>query len=180
MYDYDDKKAWYAVHTYSGYENKVKTSLEKRIETMGMEDTIFRIMVPMQETTEIKNGVRTTSEKKVFPGYVLVEMILTDESWYIVRNTTGVTGFVGTGKKAVPLHDYEVAEILKEVGEAPPKAELKVDVGDDVRILDPAFEGLVGKISEIDREKEKLTVMVAMFGGRETPVDLDYDQVIPL
>lgn len=175
-----EKKAWYAVHTYSGYENKVKTSLEKRILTMNMEDYIFRCIVPMHQTTEIKDGTRKNVEKKVFPGYVLVEMILTDESWYLVRNTTGVTGFVGTGNKAVPLEDSEVAMLLRDMGEKEPIQELKVAVGDQVKIVDPAFSGFIGRVDSIDAEKQKLTVMVAMFGGRETPLELDYNQVLAL
>lgn len=180
MTEQNGKKAWYAVHTYSGYENKVKSNLEKRIETMGMEDFIFRCLVPMERTTEIKNGVKKTVERKVFPGYVIIEMILTDESWYVVRNTTGVTGFVGTGNKAVPLQDYEVAPLLRETGDEAPRAELKAKVGDQVKILDPAFQGLVGTVESIDTEKKKVTVVVAMFGGRETPLELEYDQVTAL
>lgn len=180
MTEQNGKKAWYAVHTYSGYENKVKTNLEKRIDTMGMEDHIFRCLVPMERTTEIKNGIKKTVERKVFPGYVIIEMILTDESWYVVRNTTGVTGFVGTGNKAVPLQDYEVAPLLREVGEEVATPDLTVEVGEQVKILAPAFAGLIGTVEAIDTEKQKITVVVAMFGGRETPLELEYDQIMAL
>lgn len=170
------QKAWYAVHTYSGYENKVKTNLEKRIESMNMEDYIFRCIIPTETVHEVKNGATKEVQRKVFPGYVLVEMIMTDESWYIVRNTTGVTGFVGTGNKAVPLFEYEVDVLLKGMGEETPTVELSAEVGDEVQIIDPAFAGMTGIIKEINPKKQQVVVSVTMF-GRETETELDYDQI---
>lgn len=170
------QKAWYAVHTYSGYENKVKTNLEKRIESMNMEDYIFRCIIPTETVHEVKNGATKEVQRKVFPSYVLVEMIMTDESWYIVRNTTGVTGFVGTGNKAVPLFEYEVDVLLKGMGEETPTVELSAEVGDEVQIIDPAFAGMTGIIKEINPKKQQVVVSVTMF-GRETETELDYDQI---
>ncbi|MBO4947910.1 MAG: transcription termination/antitermination protein NusG [Peptococcaceae bacterium] len=172
-----EEKSWYAVHTYSGYENKVKTNLEKRIESMNMEDYIFRIMIPTEDVEEKKNDKVKINKRKVFPGYVLVEMIMTDDSWYVVRNTTGVTGFVGTGAKPIPLHESEVKMLLRQQGMEEPRREMDYEVGDNVEILDSSFRGMVGRVSEIDAEKGKVVVMLSLFGGRETPVDLDYDQV---
>lgn len=172
-----EEKSWYAVHTYSGYENKVKTNLEKRIESMNMEDYIFRIVVPTEDVEEKKNNKVKISKRKVFPGYVLVEMIMTDDSWYVVRNTTGVTGFVGAGTKAVPLHEAEVKSLLRQQGLEDARREADYEVGDNVEILDSSFRGMVGRVSAIDIEKGKVTVMLSLFGGRETPVDLEYDQV---
>ena len=170
-------KGWYAVHTYSGYENKVKTNLEKRIESMDMGDYIYRIMVPTEEVEEKKDDKVKINKRKVFPGYVLVEMIMTDDSWYVVRNTTGVTGFVGAGAKPVPLHEAEVQTLLRQQGMEEAKREVDYTVGDQVEILDQAWRGMRGRVSEIDTEKGKVTVMLSLFGGRETPVDLEYDQV---
>lgn len=170
------QKAWYAVHTYSGYENKVKTNLEKRIESMNMEDRIFRCIVPVETVQEVKNGAVKETQRKVFPGYVLVEMIMTDESWYVVRNTTGVTGFVGTGNKAVPLHDYEVEALLRGMGEETPVVELDAEVGDEIQILDSSFSGMTGIIKKIDTEKQHVLVAISMF-GRDTEVELEYNQV---
>ncbi len=170
-----DKK-WYVIHTYSGYENKVKANLEKRIESMNMEDKIFRILVPMEDEIEIKNGKKKISKKKVFPGYVLVEMVMTDDSWYIVRNTTGVTGFVGTGAKPIPLHDSEANHILKQMGVEEPRTRVPFEIGQDVRVISGPFENFVGNIEEIHPEKGKLKVLVSMF-GRETPIELDFTQV---
>ncbi len=172
-----EEKSWYAVHTYSGYENKVKTNLEKRIESMNMEDYIFRVMIPTEDVEEKKNEKIKINKRKVFPGYVLVEMIMTDDSWYVVRNTTGVTGFVGAGNKAVPLHEAEVRALLRQQGMDEPRREVDYAVGDDVEILDPSFRGMIGRVGAIDTEKGKVTVMLSLFGGRETPLDLDYDQV---
>lgn len=176
MSDEQNRKAWYAVHTYSGYENKVKTNLEKRIESMNMEDRIFRCIVPMETVREVKNGVVKEIQRKTFPGYVLVEMILTDESWYVVRNTTGVTGFVGTGNKAVALHDYEVENLLRGMGEELPAVELDAEIGDEIQILDAAFAGMTGIIKEINKEKQRVLVAISMF-GRDTEVELEYNQV---
>ena len=172
-----EEKKWYAVHTYSGYENKVKTNLEKRIESMDMEDYIFRIMVPTEDVEEKKNDKVKINKRKVFPGYVLVEMIMTDDSWYVVRNTTGVTGFFGTGAKAIPLHDAEVQTLLRQQGMEDARREVDYEVGDNVEILDQSFRGMIGRVSEIDLEKGKVAVMLSLFGGRETRVDLDYNQV---
>lgn len=172
------EKHWYVIHTYSGYENKVKTNLEKRIESMGMEDKIFRIMVPTEDVEETKNNKVKINKRKVFPGYVLVEMIMTDDSWYVVRNTTGVTGFVGTGTKPVALYEDEVQALLIQMGLEDAKKAIDYDVGDRVEILEESFKGLVGEVSNVDHEKGKVTVMVSLFGGRETPLELEYHQVI--
>lgn len=176
MSEEQNQKAWYAVHTYSGYENKVKTNLEKRIESMNMEDYIFRCIIPTETVHEVKNGATKEVQRKIFPGYVLVEMIMTDESWYIVRNTTGVTGFVGTGNKAVPLHDYEVDQLLRGMGEEVPIVELDAEVGDEVQIIDPSFAGMTGVIKEINPKKQQVIVSVTMF-GRETETELNYNQI---
>ena len=171
------EKNWYAIHTYSGYENKVKTDLEKRIESMNMEEYIFRVMVPTEDVEEKKNNKLVVNKRKIFPGYVLVEMIMTDDSWYVVRNTTGVTGFVGMGNKAVPLGADEVNFLLRQAGEDDPRQFIDYEVGDSVEILDGSFAGIVGKVAEIDSEKGKIVVTTALFGGRETPIDLEYHQV---
>jgi transcriptional antiterminator NusG len=169
-------KSWYVVHTYSGYENKVKANLERRIESMNMEEKIFRILVPMEDEIEMKNGKKKIAKKKVFPGYVLVEMIMTDDSWYVVRNTPGVTGFVGSGTKPIPLNDDEVMSILKQMGEDEPRTKVNVVVGEKVKVTNGPFEDFVGEIEEIYPEKGKLRVMVSMF-GRETPIELDFGQI---
>lgn len=169
-------KQWYVVHTYSGYENKVKANLERRIESMNMEDKIFRILVPMEDEIEIKNGKKKVSKKKVFPGYVLVEMIMTDDSWYVVRNTPGVTGFVGTGAKPIPLNEEEAKAIIKQMGIEEPKTKINISVGENVKVTNGPFENFVGVIEEIYPEKGKVKVMVSMF-GRETPIELDFTQI---
>lgn len=171
----DDKK-WYVIHTYSGYENKVKANLEKRIESMNMGDKIFRILVPMEDEVEMKDGKKRLVKRKVFPGYVLVEMIMTDDSWYVVRNTTGVTGFVGTGAKPVPLHDSEAKSLLKQMGVEEPKTKIDLNVGQSVRVNSGPFENFMGLIEEIYPDKGKVKVLLSMF-GRETPVELDFTQV---
>lgn len=173
------EKNWYVVHTYSGYENKVKANLEKRVETMGMQDKIFRVIVPEEEETDIKNGKKKTVKRKVFPGYVLVELIMTDDSWYVVRNTPGVTGFVGStgsGSKPTPLLPEEVNAILKSLGVEEKKIEIDLVVGDNIKVTEGPFANFTGTIEEIDKDKGKLKVLVNMF-GRETPVELDFDQV---
>jgi transcriptional antiterminator NusG len=170
---------WYVVHTYSGYENKVKTNLERRVKSMDMEDKIFRVLVPMEEEIETKNGKRKSVMKKVFPGYVLVEMIMTDDSWYVVRNTPGVTGFVGSsgaGSKPTPLLPSEARAILKQMGVDTAKPKVDFSVKEAVRVVEGPFENFVGSIEEIYPDKQKLKVLVSMF-GRETPVELDFDQV---
>lgn len=179
MPEEQNQKAWYAVHTYSGYENKVKTNLEKRIESMNMEDYIFRVIIPTETVHKVVNGSTKEVQNKIFPGYVLVEMIMTDESWYIVRNITGVTGFVGTGNKPVPLHDYEVDRLLAGMGEETPTVELDAEVGDEVQIIDPSFAGMTGIIKDINPKKQQVTVSVTMF-GRETEAELDYNQIYKL
>lgn len=169
-------RRWYVIHTYSGYENKVKRALERRIESMDMRDKIFRVVVPTMEETEIKNGARHTVQRKVYPGYVLVEMEMTDESWYVVRNTQGVTSFVGSGNKPTPLGDEEVGKIMKQMEEEAPKIRTSFQVGQAVKIIDGPFSEFTGTIDSIDNIKNKVTVLVSIF-GRETPLTLDFLQV---
>lgn len=170
------EKQWYVIHTYAGYENKVKANLEKRVDSMHMGENIFRVIVPMEDEVQIKDGKKKVIKRKVYPGYVLVEMNMTDDSWYVVRNTPGVTGFVGTGSKPVPLHDEEVENILKQMGVLEPKVKVNFFVNENVRVISGPFENFVGNIEEIYPEKGKLKVMVSMF-GRETPVELEFVQV---
>ncbi len=167
---------WYVVHTYSGYENKVKTNLEHRIASMDMADKIFRVVVPTEEEVEIKNGQRRTVQKKIYPGYVLVEMILAEDSWHVVRNTPGVTSFVGAGNTPTPLPESEVQAILKQMREEKPQVRITYHKGDRVKIIDGPFAEFMGTIDEVNNEKNKLRVLVSMF-GRETPVELDFLQV---
>ncbi len=169
-------KNWFVVHTYSGYENKVKTNLEKRVESMVMQDKIFRVLVPMEEEVEIKEGKKKITKKKVFPGYVLVEMIMDDDSWYVVRNTPGVTGFVGSGAKPIPLQDPEVRSILRQMGIDEPRPKVTFERGQSIKVAAGPFEGFVGQIDEINYEKGKLKVFISLF-GRETPIELDFGQV---
>ncbi|GIN64316.1 transcription termination/antitermination protein NusG [Robertmurraya siralis] len=173
------EKNWYVVHTYSGYENKVKTNLEKRVETMGMQDKIFRVIVPEEEETDIKNGKKKTVKRKVFPGYVLVELIMTDDSWYVVRNTPGVTGFVGSagsGSKPTPLLQEEINSILKTLGVEEKRIDIDFEIGETVRVKEGPFANFTGSIEEIDKDKAKLRVLVNMF-GRDTPVELEFTQI---
>ncbi len=163
---------WYVVHTYSGYENKVKTDLEKTVKNRELEDYFFDIVVPMEEQIEIKDGKRKANLKKVFPGYVLVKMIVTEESWYIVRNTRGVTGFVGSGTDPIPLTNEEI----RSMGFETSIVEVNYDVDDSVKILNGALAGFIGTVQEINKEKGKVKVLVSMF-GRETPVELEFAQV---
>ncbi len=172
----ENNKKWYVIHTYSGYENKVKANLEKRVESMNMGDKIFRILVPMEDEVEIKDGKKKISKRKVFPGYVLVEMIMTDDSWYLVRNTSGVTGFVGSGTKPTSLHESEVRQILKQMGVEEARPKLAFNPGQNIRVSSGPFENFIGKIEEIHPEKGKVKVLVSMF-GRETPVELEYSQI---
>jgi transcriptional antiterminator NusG len=167
---------WFVIHTYSGYENKVKTNLEHRVTSMDMADKIFRIVVPTEEEVEIKNGQRRTVQKKIFPGYVLVEMEMEDDSWYVVRNTPGVTSFVGFGNTPTPLPETEVQAILKQMREEKPQVRVTYKKGDRVKIIDGPFAEFMGTIDEVNEEKTKLRVLVSMF-GRETPVELDFLQV---
>jgi transcriptional antiterminator NusG len=171
-----DQSAWYVVHCYSGYENKVRHNLEQRIETMGMKDKIFDVVVPTQEEIEVREGKRRTVERHIFPGYVLVNMILTEESWYVVRNTPGVTGFVGMGNNPTPLRPEEVAQIVKRMEADAPTVKVTFKVGERVRIIDGPFNDFRGIVAEIDMERTKVRVMVSFF-GRETPVELDFLQV---
>ena len=172
----EDGRAWYVVHCYSGYENKVRHNLEQRIETMGMKDKIYDIVVPTEEEIEVKEGKRRTVERRVFPGYILVNMIMTEESWYVVRNTPGVTGFVGMGNTPTPLRTDEVAQIIKRMEAEAPRIKVTFRAGERVRIVDGPFNDFRGTVSEIDMERAKVRVMVNFF-GRETPVELDFLQV---
>jgi transcription termination/antitermination protein NusG len=167
---------WYVIHTYSGYENKVRTNLERRVESMNVQEKIFRILVPTEDEIEIKDGKRRIAKKKVFPGYVLVEMTMDDDSWYVVRNTPGVTGFVGSGTKPLPLQDKEVKSILRQLGDETPKFRITYQKGSAVRINSGPFMDFSGVVDEILPEKEKVRVLVSIF-GRETPVELDFAQV---
>ena len=172
----DDGRAWYVVHCYSGYENKVRHNLEQRIETMGMKDMIFDIVVPTEEEIEVREGKRRTVERRVFPGYILVNMIMTEESWYVVRNTPGVTGFVGMGNTPTPLRPEEVSQIIKRMEAEAPRIKVTFKSGERVRIVDGPFNDFRGTVAEIDMERAKVRVMVNFF-GRETPVELDFLQV---
>lgn len=167
---------WFVIHTYSGYENKVKANLEKRVSSMGMEDKIFKVIVPVEEQVEVKDGRRRIVQRRIFPGYVLVQLILTDDSWYVVRNTPGVTGFVGAGNKPTPLDQEEVESILKQMGVEKPRPKIDFEIGENIKVRSGPFEGFVGSIEDIDGEKGKIRVLVSMF-GRETPVELDFSQV---
>jgi len=172
----DDGRAWYVVHCYSGHENKVKHNLEQRIESMGMKDKIFEVIVPTEEEVEIKEGKRRVVERRIFPGYILVNMIMTEESWYVVRNTPGVTGFVGMGNKPTPLRPEEVAQILKRMEVETPRVRVTFREGDRVRIIEGPFNDFRGTVAEVDMERGKVRVLVNFF-GRETPVELDFLQV---
>lgn len=174
--DADEGRRWYVVHCYSGYENKVRHAIEQRIETMGMQDRIFDVVVPTEEQIEIKEGKRRNVERRVFPGYILVEMIMDEDSWYVVRNTPGVTGFVGMGNRPTPLRDEEIAQIMKRMEAEAPVVKVTFKPGQKVRIIDGPFNDIVGIVSEIDMERSKVRVMVSFF-GRETPVELDFLQV---
>ena len=167
-----DQGKWYVVHTYSGYENKVKANLEKMVENRGLEDLIFEVTVPMEEQIEVKDGKRKSVMRKIFPGYVIVKMIMTDESWYVIRNTRGVTGFVGPGSKPIPLTDEEI----RKLGVEDIPVELKAEVGDNVRVISGPLENFIGVIEEIYPDKQKVRVSVSMF-GRDTPIDLEYHQI---
>ena len=170
--NYDNVPRWYVVHTYSGYENKVKTDLEKTIKNRELEDYFFDIVVPMEEQIEIKDGTKKTNLKKVFPGYVLIKMIVTEETWYIVRNTRGATGFVGSGTEPIPLTDEE----LRKMGFEDVPIKVDYSVNDNVQILGGPLDGYTGVVQEINKEKNKVRVLVSMF-GRETPVELEFSQV---
>jgi transcriptional antiterminator NusG len=172
----DPERKWYVVHTYSGYEGKVKANLEKRVESMLMQDKIFRIVVPTEDEIEYKDGRKLITKKKIFPGYVLVEMVMNDDSWYVVRNTPGVTGFVGSGAKPVSLDASEVKGILRHMGVDEPRPKVMYEDGESVKVVHGPFMGFIGKVREVNLDKGKLRVLVSMF-GRETPVELDFSQV---
>ncbi len=167
---------WYVIHTYSGYEEAVARNLKQRIESFGMEDKIFNVIVPTEKKIKIKSGKRKVVEEKVYPGYVLVEMIVTDDSWYVVRNTPRVTGFVGSGTIPIPVSLDEIKNLQKRMGVEEPKYKIDFSSGDAVKITDGPFKDFDGKVSEIDEEKGRVKVLVTMF-GRETPVELDFLQV---
>lgn len=171
-----DDREWYVVHCYSGYENKVRHNLEQRIETMGMKDKIFDVVVPTEEEIEIKDGKRRTVERRVFPGYILVQMIMNEDSWYVVRNTPGVTGFVGMGNEPTPLRPEEVSQIVKRMEAEAPRIKVAYKTGQKVRIIDGPFNDFIGTVANIDMDRAKVRVMVSFF-GRETPVELDFLQV---
>ena len=171
------ERSWYAIHTYAGYENAVARNLKQRIESLGMQDKIFNVVVPMEKKIKIKGGKRVELEEKVYPGYVLVDMIVTDDSWYVVRNTPRVTGFVGAGVNPVPLNQDEVSALFKTMGDTrSAKHTIDLSIGDLVSIADGPFKELEGKVSEVDHDRGKVRVLVSMF-GRETPVELDFMQV---
>ncbi len=170
------ERHWYVLHTYSGYEDSVAWNLHQRIESMGMQDKIFDCIVPKEKKIKIKDGKRTTVEEKIFPGYVLVEMIVTDDSWYVVRNTPNVTGFVGSGTIPTPVSDEEMKYLQKRMGVEEPKFKVDIEQGELVRITDGPFKEYEGKVGEIDEAKGKVKVFVTIF-GRETPVELDFLQV---
>lgn len=169
-------RRWYAIHVYSGYEENVAESLQQRIETMDMEEKIFGILVPKEKKIKIKNGKRRIVEEKIFPGYVLVEMFVTDDSWYVVRNTPNVTGFIGAGTTPTPIAQAEIDALMKRVGVEEPEFKVELEKNDPVTITDGPFKGQQGKVSEVDEQRGKVKVLVSMF-GRETPVELDFLQV---
>ncbi|MCO5182853.1 MAG: transcription termination/antitermination protein NusG [Anaerolineae bacterium] len=168
-----DGRAWYVVHCYAGYENKVRHGIEQRIESMSMQDKIFDVIVPTEEEIEIKDGKRRTVERRVFPGYILVQLIMSEESWSVVRNTPGVTGFVGIGNEPTPLRPDEVSKILNRMEEGAPKVKFDFRIGEKVRIRTGPFADIVGSVQSIDGDRAKVRVMVSFF-GRETPVELDF------
>lgn len=170
------ERAWYVIHTYSGYENKVKQNLEQRIVSMEMQDRIFQVVVPTEEEVEIRDGKKRTTQKRVFPGYILVEMILDDESWYVVRNTPGVTGFVGSGPRPIPLSQEEVDKILSRMRAEQPRIRVNFRVGETVRIIEGPFADFMAVVDEIFPDRGKVRVLVSFF-GRETPVEMDFMQV---
>ncbi|MGV8049875.1 MAG: transcription termination/antitermination protein NusG [Anaerolineaceae bacterium] len=172
----EDTRQWFVIHCYSGYENKVRKNLEQRIETMNMKDKIFDVVIPTQEEIEVRDGRRRTVERHVFPGYVLVNMILEEESWFVVRNTPGVTGFVGMGDEPTPLRPEEVSQILRRMEDEAPTFKVTYRPGDRVRIVDGPFNDFRGTVSEVNMERSKIRIMVNFF-GRETPVELDFLQV---
>lgn len=172
----EQERNWYVIHTYSGYEDAVAKNLKQRIESLGMEDKIFNVIVPKEKKIKIKNGKRKTIEEKIYPGYVLVEMEVTDESWYVVRNTPRVTGFLGAGTTPIPVSKHDMDELMKKIEEKEPEFTIDFSMGDTVKVVDGPFKGFDGRISEIDKEKGKIKVLLNMF-GRDTPVELDSLQI---
>ena len=172
----EEGRNWYVVHTYAGYENAVMRNLKQRIESLGMEDKIFNVIVPTEKKIKIKAGKRVEEEEKIYPGYILVDMIVTDDSWYVVRNTPRVTGFVGSGVYPVPIDKKEIDDLFKRMNSDTAKHNIDLSIDDAVKISDGPFKDLEGKVNEVDRERGKVKVLVAMF-GRETPVELDFLQV---
>ena len=172
----EQDKNWYVIHTYSGYEDAVAKNLKQRIESLSMENKIFNVLVPKEKKIKIKNGKRKTVEEKIYPGYVLVEMIVDDESWYVVRNTPRVTGFLGAGTTPIPVSAADIADLQKRMDSGEPEFQIDFEIGAAVKILDGPFKGFEGKVSEIDQEKGKIKVLVNMF-GRDTPVELDSLQI---
>ena len=170
------ERRWYAIHTYSGYEDNVARNLKQRIESLGYEDKIFNVLVPKEKKIKIKGGKRETYEEKVYPGYVLVEMVVSDDSWYIVRNTPNVTGFIGAGVIPTPLSQDEVDMLMKRMGVEEPKFKLDIAAGDSVKITDGPFKDMDGRVAEVDEARGRVKVLVSMF-GRETPVELDFLQI---
>jgi len=170
---------WYVIHTYSGYENKVKANLEHRIQSMDMAEQIFQVIVPTEDEIEVRGGEKRTVQRKVFPGYVLVQMRMTDESWYVVRNTPGVTGFVGMGNHPTPLDEAEVQAILRQMESETPRIKVGFSIGDNIRVKDGPFADFIGTVDEINLSRGKVKVLVAFF-GRETPLEVDFVQVEPL
>ena len=172
----EDEKRWYVIHTYSGYEERVKTYLKQRIESMDAADKIFQIIVPTENEIEIKDGQRHTVPRRMFPGYLLVQMKLDDQSWYVVRNTPGVTGFVGSGNRPIPITEEEVASIVRRMESGTPRVKVGISKGENIRIINGPFVDFIGTVDDINPEKGKVRVLVSFF-GRETPVELDFVQV---
>jgi transcriptional antiterminator NusG len=170
------ERRWYVIHTYSGYEDAVARNLKQRIESLGMEDKIFNVLVPKEKKIKIRGGKKEIVEEKIYPGYVFVEMIVTDDSWYVVRNTPNVTGFVGSGTTPIPVSDEEMKELLKRIEVKEPQYKIEVKVGDLVKIIDGPFKDFDGKVAEVDEERGKVKVLINLF-GRDTPVELDSLQV---
>ena len=169
-------RRWYVIHTYSGYEENVAQNMKQRIDSMDMEDKIFNVLIPKEKKIKIQNGKRKVFEEKIFPGYILVEMIVTDDSWYAVRNTPNVTGFIGTGTVPTPISDEEIKSLQKRMGVEEPKFKMDIAIDTPVKIVDGPFKNLDGKITDIDKERGKIKVSISMF-GRETPVELDFLQI---
>ncbi len=169
-------RSWYVLHTYSGYEDNVSRNLKQRIESMDMQDFIFDVMVPIEKKIKIKGGKRTIIEERIYPGYVLVDMIVTDASWYVVRNTPNVTGFIGLGTTPTPVDPREIEMLKKRMGVSEPKYKMDIEAGETVKIIDGPFKDFDGKVNEVDEEKGRVKVLVSIF-GRETPVELDFLQI---